>query len=158
MQNSSFSWPAKIDTLPVFSASVKSVHSDLWHYRLGHLPFSRIKLLSSSNPCISCDSDNSICIVCPLAKQKWLPFPISVSTFATMFDLIHCDVWGPFSIKSINGSSYFLTIVDDFTRLLGFILCIQNPKLPHIFSLFLILLKRNFIPKSSDPIMGLNFA
>jgi hypothetical protein len=30
--------------------------------------------------------------------------------------LVHCDVWGPFSISAINGAKYFLTIVDDFSR------------------------------------------
>ena len=32
------------------------------------------------------------------------------------FDLIHCDVWGPFAHSTHNGFRYFLTIVDDVTR------------------------------------------
>ena len=32
------------------------------------------------------------------------------------FDLIHCDLWGPFSTLTIDGYKYFLTIVDDFSR------------------------------------------
>ena len=32
------------------------------------------------------------------------------------FDLMHIDIWGPFSQQSTNGSHYFLTIVDDFSR------------------------------------------
>lgn len=30
--------------------------------------------------------------------------------------MIHCDIWGLQRIKSNSGASYFLTIVDDFTR------------------------------------------
>jgi len=32
------------------------------------------------------------------------------------FELIHCDIWGGYSIPTHNGARYFLTIVDDFTR------------------------------------------
>lgn len=34
----------------------------------------------------------------------------------TPFELIHCDVWGPFAVKDHLGAQFFLTIVDDFTR------------------------------------------
>jgi len=30
--------------------------------------------------------------------------------------LIHVDIWGPYSIPSIHGHKYFLTIVDDYSR------------------------------------------
>lgn len=33
-----------------------------------------------------------------------------------IFDLIHLDLWGPYPTKTYNGYSYFLTIVDDFSR------------------------------------------
>ena len=32
------------------------------------------------------------------------------------FDLIHCDIWGPFRTATHTGAHYFLTIVDDYTR------------------------------------------
>lgn len=103
---------------PVISAhslSVKQVSSDVWHFRLGHLSDSRIKLLSQYDPSISVNTNNC-CTVCPLAKQRRLPFPVSESTSNKIFDLVHCDIWGPFSTDSLNGVKYFLTIVDDFSR------------------------------------------
>ncbi len=51
-----------------------------------------------------------------MAKQKRFPFPIHNKTSSVPFNLIHCDVWGPLSISSINGFKYFLTIVEDHTR------------------------------------------
>ena len=33
------------------------------------------------------------------------------------FDLLHIDAWGPFSTSTVEGYRYFLTIVDDHTRL-----------------------------------------
>ena len=56
------------------------------------------------------------CHVCPLAKQHKLPFPKSTSVSLACFDLIHADIWGPFSAPSLNGSKYFLTLVDDHSR------------------------------------------
>ena len=32
------------------------------------------------------------------------------------FDLVHMDVWGPFSVPTSDGHRYFLTLVDDATR------------------------------------------
>lgn len=29
------------------------------------------------------------------------------------FDLIHIDIWGPFSSPTLDGKQYFLTIVED---------------------------------------------
>jgi hypothetical protein len=95
--------------------SVKSVSSDMWHYRLGHPSNSRIKLLSQYDSHISFDQNNC-CSVCPLAKQHRLAFPVSHSFSKAPFDLVHCDIWGPFSVASLTGAKYFLTIVDDCTR------------------------------------------
>lgn len=32
------------------------------------------------------------------------------------FDLLHLDIWGPYSITSVHQHRYFLTIIDDFSR------------------------------------------
>ena len=56
------------------------------------------------------------CLVCPLAKQKRLNFQSSTHSSSSCFDLVHADIWGPYSTPSLNGSKYFLTIVDDYSR------------------------------------------
>ena len=56
------------------------------------------------------------CDICPLAKQKRLPFPNAGQISANNFDLIHCDIWGPYSVPTLDGHKYFLTIVDDHSR------------------------------------------
>ena len=64
-------------------------------------------------------SNNSIsqpCYVCPLAKQHRLPF-VSANKFSeSTFDLIHCDIWGPYKTPSYQGHRFFLTLVDDKSR------------------------------------------
>jgi len=57
-----------------------------------------------------------VCDVCHFAKQKRLSFPISTFISKKCFELIHVDVWETYSIPSIHGHKYFLTIVDDYLR------------------------------------------
>ena len=64
--------------------------SSLWHMCLGHPSLFRLKLaslLSSKN--ISYDYN---CVVCPMAKQTRLPFPLSSISTHAPFDLLHCDI------------------------------------------------------------------
>jgi hypothetical protein len=95
--------------------SIKDPSCNLWHYRLGHPSHSRMKLIQSIVPSISCKHD-SVCPICPLAKQHKLPFPISSSFSTIVFELLHCDVWGHMAINSINRSRLFLTNVYDYTQ------------------------------------------
>lgn len=88
---------------------------DLWHMRLGHPSQDKLKLLSGTIPLLKSSSLES-CPVCPLAKQKMLPFVSNNNLSSSSFDLIHIDIWGPFSVESIDGFRYFLTTVDDCTR------------------------------------------
>ena len=90
----------------------------LGHYRLGHPSSQRLALLKSIIPDLaSCNNSKSFdCYVCPLAKQHKLPFLESISVSLSCFDLIHADIWGPYSTPSLNGSKYFLTLVDDHSR------------------------------------------
>jgi len=51
-----------------------------------------------------------------MPKQPRHSFPISQTTSRNPFDLLHVDLWGPYSLTSVSGANYFLTIVDDFSR------------------------------------------
>ena len=94
---------------------VRSVDHDRWHQRLGHPSFSvlsSLKLCSLSNKYVSplpCDT-------CFRAKQTREVFCDSSNKTRDFFELIHCDVWGPYRTKASSGAVYFLTIVDDYSR------------------------------------------
>ena len=96
--------------------------TSLWHCRLGHCSPQRLVLLQSLVPnVITCNINKTFdCSVYPLAKQKRLPFHASISSSSSSssscFDLIHADIWRPYSTPSLNGSKYFLTLVDDHIR------------------------------------------
>ena len=93
-------------------------NTSLWHSKLGHPSIQRMSLLQSIVPgIVSCNNNKTFdCTICPFAKQKRLPFDCSIHISTSRFDLIHVDIWGPYSTPSLNGSRYFLSIVDDFSR------------------------------------------
>lgn len=68
----------------------------LWHMRLGHMGIDRMKDVHKQQPSVVPSIEYINCDVCPLAKQKRLPFPVSASHSSSPFDLIHIDIWGPY--------------------------------------------------------------
>ena len=58
---------------------------------------------------------------------------------ASPFDLIHLDIWGAFHIMTLEGYTYFLTIVDDHTRYTWFYMLKTKSEvqtiIPQIFNL-----------------------
>ena len=75
---------------------------------------------------------------------KRLPFHFHnhVSEFA--FDLIHFDIWGPYAVPTIVGHKYFLTIVDDCTRLTWVYLMKSKSKTRHLLQSFYTMIKTQF--------------
>lgn len=63
-----------------------------------------------------CNAD-FISEACYLSKQKRTRIPLRTSVSTHAFDLVHCDVWGPFAKLTIQRHHYFLTIVDDYSRM-----------------------------------------
>lgn len=61
-------------------------------------------------------NSNTPCHICPLAKQRRLSFHFHNNVASAPFDLIHCDIWGPFKTPTYEGHQFFLTIVDDCSR------------------------------------------
>jgi hypothetical protein len=87
----------------------------LWHFRLGHLSQTRMNLLITQFPFIVVDQ-KGICDVCHFARHNKLSYAHSFNKASKPFELIHFDIWCPLAVKSVNGFSYFLTDVDDYTR------------------------------------------
>ena len=50
------------------------------------------------------------------SKQRRLSFTSNNHVAHSPFDLVHCDIWGPYHVVSYTGHNCFLTLVDDCTR------------------------------------------
>ena len=94
-----------------------------------------IDVIKNKFPCVKYNK-SFVCDVCHFAKQKGLCFPISTSKSKKCFDLIHVDVWGPYSIPSIHGHKYFLTIVNDYSRYTWIFLLKQKSEVVNVLENF----------------------
>ena len=105
-----------ISSSPIKSSTNQvSQSSDLWHLCLDHPSSSRFKFLADPLHLNNATLSHN-CSICPLAKQTRLSFPKSSITTHSAFDLLHCDVWGPYKIPTHFGLRFFLTLVGDFAR------------------------------------------
>ena len=87
------------DSFPFHSAhkTVASISNltdlQLWHCRLGHPSVDKMHFLHQFVPTFhAINKESHFCDVCPLAKQKRLPFPNAGHKSIHNFDLIHCDI------------------------------------------------------------------
>jgi IS30 family transposase len=53
------------------------------------------------------------CIACTKAKQHVEPFPKSVEQMTGPGDLTHINLWGKYTVWSINGNQYYLLFMDN---------------------------------------------
>jgi transposase InsO family protein len=57
-----------------------------------------------------------VCRGCALGKFAKASFPSSDSRSAGILDLVHTNVCGPITRKSLSGCEYYLTFIDDYSR------------------------------------------
>ena len=96
--------------LALFSSS-SAASSILWHHRLGHPCLSKLK---KTLPWLSLTE--FVCESCQMGKHHRSIYPARDSIPSSrVFDLIHCDVWGPSQVPSPSGYLYYIVFVDDYT-------------------------------------------
>ncbi|GJW39223.1 putative ribonuclease H-like domain-containing protein [Tanacetum coccineum] len=95
--------------------------SNKWHRRLGHVNFKTLNKLVKGNlvrglPSKIFQNDHT-CVTCQKGKQHKASCKAkSVSSISQPLQLLHMDLFGPTSVKSINHKTYCLVITDDFSR------------------------------------------
>ena len=90
------------------------------------------------------DISSLLCDVCEQAKHTRVPFPISNTRSTTPFELIHSDIWGPSSILNISGARWFVTFIDDCTRVTWVFLLKQKSDVSTIVPRFLSMVHTQF--------------
>ena len=56
------------------------------------------------------------CDQCVLGKSHRVKFGTGMHTSTRPFEYAHADLWGPSRIQTHGGGSYFLSIIDDYSR------------------------------------------
>uniref|UniRef100_A0A1J3G7B5 Retrovirus-related Pol polyprotein from transposon TNT 1-94 n=1 Tax=Noccaea caerulescens TaxID=107243 RepID=A0A1J3G7B5_NOCCA len=138
------------------------VDSALWHNRLGHPSDYRTDFVTDVLGIKNINKRRLPCAICPLAKQKHLSFDSKNNMCANAFDLLHIDLWGPFSVQTVEGYKHFLTIVDDHTRVTWVYLLRTKDEVLRIFPEFLKMVETQYSCKvrgvRSDNAPELKFA
>ena len=119
-----------------FSAN-KSTDSEvwLWHKRLGHSSFGYLKKLLPKL-FIKLSNSDFKCEVCELAKSHRVPFQISMNKSPAPFMVIHSDVWGPANNISLNDKRWFISFIDDHTRVTWICLMKSKSEVGSLFKQF----------------------
>lgn len=88
----------------------------LCHQRLGHVSFGYLKKLFPSL-FAKFDISNFRCDVYELAKSHCVSFQLHLNKSPLPFMVIHFDVWDPSKVTTLSGSCWFVTLVDNYTRM-----------------------------------------
>ena len=101
-----------------FSHRFKYGFVDIQHQRLGHPQFSALQFKKNKRliDVIGNVKSEHICDSCQLGKLSRLPFSCSKNISSSIFEKIHCDLWGPAPILSIEKLRYYACLVDDFSK------------------------------------------
>ncbi|CAM8972007.1 unnamed protein product [Rhodiola kirilowii] len=93
---------------------------DLWHKRLGHMSDKGLEILSKRQDLPNLKGTHLFkCIHCLHGKQNRVSFKkITTSNLKKndVLELVHTDVCGPMKVRSLGGSRYFVTFIDDASR------------------------------------------
>lgn len=123
---------------PVPEASIVAVtrtdQYTIWHRRMGHASHGSLSSISGIQ--LGSKPNNKLCDVCCRAKQTRDMFSRSSSVVLDLFDLIHCDIWGPYHTSTHSGARYFFTIVDEFSRATWVYLMQQKSQASDLLKIF----------------------
>src|SRR3954470_21258153 len=122
-QRSNRTFNVNVETAETECLSAEGLEGDskLWHKRLGHLNYRSLGHLSSKKLVHGIPKILKLeksCEVCMKGKQPRLPFVSEVAPRAKhALGVVHSDVCGPFPEPSLGENGYFVSFVDEFTRM-----------------------------------------
>ena len=93
----------------------------LWHRRIAHSGMSQLKKAFKRGMVVGVKDvifdKNKLCSACQAGKQFVSSHPIKayLST-SRCLELLHMDLFGPTTYRSLGGNLYCLVIIDDYSR------------------------------------------
>jgi transposase InsO family protein len=99
--------------------SAPTLHT--WHQRMGHMSHVALKnhgpkAVTGLDLDVSSMAIPTTCHGCETGKSTCKPFPGSAKTTSRILEVVHSDLAGPMQVKSIQGSLYTATFIDDYSR------------------------------------------
>ncbi|KAA0054937.1 Beta-galactosidase [Cucumis melo var. makuwa] len=112
----------------------------------GHPNFTYMKYLFS-HLFLKIDVSSLSCDMCIRAKQHRVSFPSQPYKPTQPFTLIHSDVWGPSKVTTSSRKMWFVTFIDDHTRLTWVYLITDKSEVSAIFQNFYHTIETQFHKK-----------
>ena len=90
----------------------------LWHFRLGYMSEKALRELSKQGV-LGEDKIEPLkfCEECVLGKSSRVKFGTGAHVSRGTLEYIHADLWGPAQTTSLGGARYFLSLIDDHSRM-----------------------------------------
>ncbi|KAL7289965.1 hypothetical protein TKK_0015698 [Trichogramma kaykai] len=100
-----------------------------WHRVLGHVNFSYLNTLSKKQLLLGIPSnlgnEYMKCKTCIENKMHNLPYKNGRTKAKSILEIVHTDVCGPFQTVGFRGEKYFVSFIDDYSKLAR-IYCIKS--------------------------------
>ncbi|KAD5960508.1 hypothetical protein E3N88_11980 [Mikania micrantha] len=112
---------APLSNISCFVSKASLDESSLWHRRLCHVNLKNMNKLVKNNLVTGLPTKEFICVdkcvACLNGKQhKTSHHAKEINSITTVLHLLHMDLFGPTSVKSLGRKSYCLVVTDDFFR------------------------------------------
>ena len=113
----------------------------LWHRRIAHIGMSQLKKAFKRGMVVGVKDvtfdKNKLCSACQAGKQFASSHPMKayLSTSRSL-ELLHMDLFGPTTYKSLGGNLYCLVIVDDYSRYTWTFFLEDKSKTMGVFKIF----------------------
>lgn len=100
---------------------LEKLMSSLWQKIMGHINFDNLVKINKNQamkgmPKITKPSSN-MCRHCQHANQTHVGFKTKLFTSSKPLEIIHTDLCGPTRCQNLQGESYFIIFVDNYTRM-----------------------------------------
>ena len=119
----------KIDTLYMMTSNKDTIDvantgtdAKLWHLRLGQMSKKGVKVLLSKGKLLVLKSvESDLCKGCILGKQNKVSFiKVGKAPKPGKLELVHTNLWGPTPMTSLEGSQYYIMVIDDSSKKVWF--------------------------------------
>lgn len=107
----------------------------LWHRGLGHTSFGYLRRLFSSL-FHDCNLLDFVCENYVMMKSRCIIFSLNNNKVDAYFSLVHLDVWDLTLFSTHNGIKWFITFVNDCTRMTWVYLLTHKSDVCEVFRLF----------------------
>src|SRR3954469_16406153 len=102
------------------NTAIDNQSATLWHERLGHIGTQNLQTMVNNNSVEGLPPNLTVnlplCENCTMNKLTRVPCPLGGKRSNQLLQVIHTDICGPMNTTTRQGSRYFVSFIDDYSR------------------------------------------